>query len=126
MPALEEGKIVLCDRFNDSTLAYQGAARSLNIELLRGLCLAATDGLVPDLTLFLDLDPSVGLKRAQQKDAHDRLEQEDLTFHHKVREAFLFLAKEEPERFYVIDAEMDVKTVFEKAMKEIDSLLCLK
>ena len=126
MPALEEGKIVLCDRFNDSTLAYQGAARSLNIELLQGLCLAATDGLVPDLTLFLDLDPSVGLKRAQQKDAHDRLEQEDLTFHHKVREAFLFLAKEEPERFHVIDAEMDVKTVFEKAMKEIDSLLCLK
>lgn len=124
LPALEAGRIVLCDRFNDSTLAYQGAARSLNVDLLRGLCLAATDGLVPDLTLYLDLDPQVGLSRAKQKNTFDRLEQENLDFHIKVREAFLSLAKEEPERFHTIDASLDVDTVYGAAMQKIESALC--
>jgi len=126
VPALDEGKIVLCDRFNDSTLAYQGAARSLNIDLLRGLCLAATDGLVPDLTLYLDLDPKVGLSRAQAKKTYDRLEAEDIAFHTKVREAFLSLAKDEPDRFHVLDASKDVDSVYVAAMKEMNGLLCSK
>jgi len=126
LPALEEGKIVLCDRFNDSSLAYQGAARALNIDLLRGLCLTATDGLVPDLTLYLDLDPKTGLTRAKKKNTYDRLEAEDLSFHTKVREAFLSLAKEEPDRFHVIDASKDIASVYSAAKSEIDTLLCLK
>ncbi len=125
-PALEQGKIILCDRFNDSTLAYQGAARSLSINLLRGLCLAATDGLVPNLTLYLDLDPKVGLSRAKKKNTYDRLEEENLDFHTKVREAFLSLSKDEPDRFRVIDASKDVDSVYTDAMKEIDSQLCLR
>ncbi len=126
LPALEEGKIVLCDRFNDSTLAYQGMARSLNVDLLRGLCLAATDGLIPHLTLYLDLDPKVGLVRAKQKNTYDRLEEENLSFHTKVREAFLSLAKDEPDRFHVIDASKDIESVYTAAIGEINGLLCLK
>ncbi|MCB1110976.1 MAG: dTMP kinase [Chlamydiia bacterium] len=126
LPSLEAGRIVLCDRFNDSTLAYQGAARSLNVDLLRGLCLAATDGLVPDLTLYLDLDPKVGLARAMQKNTYDRLEEETLEFHTKVREAFLRLAKEEPDRFHVIDASKEIAVVYAAAMQEIESTLCSK
>ncbi|MCB1107980.1 MAG: dTMP kinase [Chlamydiia bacterium] len=123
LPSLNAGRVVLCDRFNDSTLAYQGAARALNVDLLRGLCLAATDGLCPDLTLYLDLDPEVGLSRAKQKNTYDRLEAEKLEFHLKVREAFLSLAEKEPDRFHTIDASKDVDTVYYNAMKEIESLL---
>ncbi|QVL56746.1 MAG: dTMP kinase [Simkaniaceae bacterium] len=126
IPALDEGKIVLCDRYNDSTLAYQGAARSLDVKLLRLLCAGATEGLTPDLTLFLDLDPKVGLQRAKKNDVHDRLEKENLDFHTKVREGFHSLAEEEPERFHMIDASQDIDTVCAKAMTEIESVLCLK
>lgn len=125
LPALEEGKVVLCDRFNDSTLAYQGAARHLDIKLLRSLCLAATGGLTPDLTLYLDLDPKVGLERARKHDVPDRLEKENLAFHTEVREGFLSLAKEEPDRFHVINAEKEIEEVYQKAIAEIESVLCL-
>lgn len=126
LPSLEDGKIVLCDRFNDSTLAYQGAARHLDTKLLRSVCSAAAEGLAPDLTLYLDLDPKVGLERAKKHDVPDRLEKENLAFHTEVREGFLTLAKEEPERFHVIDAEEGIEDVYQKAMAEIESVLCLK
>ncbi|MCB1084956.1 MAG: dTMP kinase [Chlamydiia bacterium] len=125
LPSLRAGKIVLCDRFNDSTLAYQGAARALNVELITSLCSAATNGLVPDLTLFLDLDPVIGLRRAMEKEAHDRLEKEPLDFHQKVREAFLSFAKKEPDRFHVIDASQDKETVTAAAIREVEAALCL-
>lgn len=126
LPALEAGSIVLCDRFNDSTLAYQGAARAIDIDFVKKLCLAATEGLIPDLTLYLDLDPAIGLARAQKKQAHDRLEKESLEFHTKVRNAFLALAKEEPERFHIIDASQGVDAVFAQAISEVEKALCLK
>ena len=127
LPALEQEKIVLCDRFNDSTLAYQGAARSFDREVLKGFCAFAVNDLVPDLTLFLDLDPEIGLMRAKQgnEKAHDRLEKEELSFHVKVREAFLSFSKEEPYRFHVIDASQPTDTVFDLAIQEIDTALCL-
>ncbi|MDJ0652221.1 MAG: dTMP kinase [Simkaniaceae bacterium] len=125
LPALEEGKVVLCDRFNDSTLAYQGAARHLDIKLLRSFCSVATSGLTPDLTFYLDLDPKVGLERARKKDIPDRLEKENIAFHTEVRQGFLSLAKQEPERFYVINGEKGIEDVYQKAMTEIESLLCL-
>jgi len=126
LPALEREKIVLCDRFNDSTLAYQGAARSFNPEILKSFCSFAACELVPDLTLFLDLDPAIGLQRAKQSkgDVHDRLEKETAEFHIKVREAFLSFSKEEPHRFHIIDAKQPTDTVFELAQKEIDQVLC--
>ncbi len=126
LPALNDGKIVLCDRFNDSTLAYQGTARNLDVKLIRSLCKAAADGLVPDLTLFLDLDPKIGLERAKKKNAHDRLERENLSFHTKVREGFLALAQEEPERFHTINASQDIDTVYTQSIAEIKSALCIR
>lgn len=126
LPALEEGKIVLCDRFNDSTLAYQGAARHLDIKLLRSFCSAATSGLTPNLTLYLDLDPKVGLERARKHDVPDRLEKENLAFHAEVREGFLSLAKEEPARFHVINAEEGIEEVYQKSIAEIESVICLE
>lgn len=127
LPALEQGKIVLCDRFNDSTLAYQGAARSFDPETLRHFCSFATSDLIPDLTLFLDLDPKIGLKRAEQGkgNVRDRLESEALSFHMKVREAFLSFSQKEPHRFHVIDAAQPTDKVFDIATQEISAALCL-
>jgi len=124
LPALSSGKIVLCDRFNDSTIAYQGVARALDLPFLKELCTFATEQLCPDLTLYLDLDPTLGLIRAEKAGGHDRLEQEALHFHTKVRTAFLSLAKEEPHRFHVIDAEKSFDTVYLNGMKEIEAALC--
>ena len=126
IPALKEEKIVLCDRFSDSTLSYQGAARSFDTEEIKEFCTFAAMGLVPDLTLLLDLDPKVGLARAQQRkgNIYDRLESEEMAFHAKVREAFLSLSEEEPDRFRVIDAMEPFATVFTCATEVIEVALC--
>lgn len=127
MPSLEEKKVVLCDRFNDSTLAYQGAARSFPLDLLRTFCQFAVTDLEPDLTLFLNLDPTKGLERSKkskpQGDSHDRIEREKITFHTKVHEAFLSFVEKEPERFHVLDANLDSEEVFARAMDEINPKL---
>ncbi|MFC4426043.1 dTMP kinase [Deinococcus navajonensis] len=103
-PALKRGETVVCDRYSDSSLAYQGAGRGLPEALLRDLTREATGGLRPDLTVLLDLDPAVGLQRAAARGQPDRLEQADLAFHTRVRQGFLALAAEEPARFLVLDA----------------------
>jgi dTMP kinase len=103
-PALSEGQVVICDRFADSSLAYQGYGRGLNLEFLREVTWEATGGLRPHLTVLLDVDPRVGLARATNHGAHDRIEMTDLQFHNRVREGFLQLAAGEPERFLVVDA----------------------
>jgi dTMP kinase len=108
LPALGEGKIVLSDRFTDSTLAYQGAGRGLGAEAILDVDRIACRGLVPDLTLYLDLDPITSLTRArarseQQQDVETRLEQQDLEFYRKVREAYRQLAADEPHRVKSID-----------------------
>lgn len=123
LPALEQNKIVLCDRFNDSTRAYQGAARAVDPDFLQTLCHFATDELEPSLTLFLDLDPVLGLERSRKSKkngaTHDRIEKEKVDFHTKVREAFLSFAEQEPKRFHVLDASLDFDAVFKQAMAEI-------
>lgn len=116
-PALAAGKIVLCDRFNDSTLAYQGGARGFPEQLVRNLCDFACNGLWPDLTFYLDLDPQVGLSRSSG--AKDRIESEQLSFHQKIRAAFHHLAKNEPKRLYLIDASQSPEAVFEQALRQI-------
>ncbi|MBS1702313.1 MAG: dTMP kinase [Armatimonadetes bacterium] len=104
-PALAAGHVVLCDRHADSTLVYQGYGRGLPLDFLRAGNAFATRGLVPDRTLLFDLDPSVGLARLGGREVN-RLDQEPLDFHRRVREGFLTLAHEEPSRFVVLDATM--------------------
>ena len=107
-PALAAGRVVLCDRYDDSTLAYQGAGRGLDPALLAALNAAATGGLTPDLTLLFDLDPAVGLtRRSRASGATNRLDREPPDFHARVRERFLELARAAPQRFVVIDAARD-------------------
>lgn len=118
-PALANGKVVLCDRFSDSTLAYQGVARGLGIESLRRLCDFAAAGLWPDLTFYLDIDPQIGLERISADENRvgmiDRMEAQALDFHQSVRQGFLTLAASEPERICIIDARLPAEGVFEKA-----------
>lgn len=112
-PALKRGAWVISDRFSDSTLAYQGFGRGLDVAWLRGLNDFATGGLRPDLTILLDLPPDVGLER--QKVA-DRIGGEDLAFHQRVRDGYLVLAREEPQRIIVVDARKNSDEVFVEAL----------
>ncbi len=114
-PALEKKQIVLCDRFSDSTKAYQGVARHLEPKMVSELCDFATGELTPDLTFLLDLDPLIGFERVTKaRDGIDRIEQESLEFHQNVREGFLKIAKENQERIHVIDASLSIDDVFKQ------------
>jgi dTMP kinase len=126
-PALEEGKIVLCDRHADSTIVYQGYGRGLDLEFLRQGNRFATKHLVPDLTLLFDLDPEIGLARLNptaegQRDVN-RLDREPLEFHRKVRAGFLEIAELEPQRFHILDARKAPSELAEDAFKVILSRL---
>lgn len=123
-PSLKKGQIVLCDRYNDSTITYQGAARGLGEDEVRKLCAFACQGLEPHLTLYLDLDPQIGLKRLQQvKEGKDKIEAETLLFHQKIRQAFHQIAKKEAGRFKILDASRTPDEVFKNALERIDDLL---
>lgn len=119
LPALQSQTTVLCDRFNDSTVAYQGGARGLNLDWVRKLCHFATDNLEPDLTLYLDIDPREGLKRVQR--SKDRIEKENIEFHQKIRAGYLEIAKKEPKRFHVLDASKSPDIVFSQALALLDA-----
>ena len=107
-PALDSGRIVLCDRYGDSTLAYQGGGRGLDPARLAEWNRLATGGLVPDLTLLFDLPPGVGLaRRSEAAGTPNRLDLESEAFHGRVRERYLELARAEPARFIVLDATLD-------------------
>ena len=110
IPELEKGKIVISDRYYDSTFAYQGAARKIDGKLIDTIRRYATFGLVPDITFLVDLPEEIGLSRILAKDA-DRLEQESIAFHKKVRNGFLELANKEPERFVVLDGNKSIKEI---------------
>jgi dTMP kinase len=112
-PHLEQGALILCDRFTDSTVAYQGYGRELDLPLIHQLNHIATNGLSSDLTLWLDLDVAVGLSRTQTRGDSDRMEKNALAFHQRVRQGFQTLAKEHPQRIIRIDATPDKDTVFE-------------
>jgi dTMP kinase len=120
-PALEQGKTVLCDRFNDSTVAYQGSGRSMGMDEVQELCDLVCDGLTPDLTFFLDIEPEAGLKRL--KAAPDRLESEKIDFHNRVRQGFHALARQDSDRFHIIDATKLKEEVFSEALQIIRSTL---
>ncbi len=121
LPMLSVGSVVLCDRFTDSTLAYQGYGRGLPKEGIETLSRMATCDLVPNLTIVLDIDPALGLVRAARSGA-DRLEAEQMAFHERVRQGFLELAKEEPARCVVIDASGSVEEIHTMVLSTLHRL----
>jgi dTMP kinase len=108
-PALKEGKVVICDRFSHSTLAYQGYGRGLDLTIVERINSIAVQNLKPDLTIFLDISPEQGL--ARKRSAKDRFELEDLSFHRRVREGYLKVAAAGPDRWLVIDASLPKREV---------------
>ena len=105
-PALAEGKLVLCDRYGDSTLAYQGYGHGLDLEALRNMLAFATDGLKPDLTVYLDIDVEAGLQRKRKVDEWNRLDAYEISFHQRVRDGYHQLMAQEPERWAMVDAAL--------------------
>ncbi|MBI5788868.1 MAG: dTMP kinase [Candidatus Schekmanbacteria bacterium] len=133
VPPLEAGHIVICDRFADATVAYQGYARGLDKNLIAHINQFATQKLQPDVTILLDLDVRTGLARAQVRnqqskpaEREDRFEKEDWRFHEQVRQGYLASAKGEPERIKIIDAGKPAVQVFENIMADIMPLLLEK
>jgi dTMP kinase len=117
-PAIERGDVVLCARFADSTLAYQGYGAGLPVLELRAIASVATGGLEPDLTILLDVDPEIGIRR-KAAGARNRFESIDLEFHRRVRAGFLALAEEAPARWRVIDSSRHIDRVFEDALRAV-------
>ncbi|MEJ2554438.1 MAG: dTMP kinase, partial [Gammaproteobacteria bacterium] len=114
-------KVVVSDRYYDSTLAYQGYGRGLDLEMLRAITAFATGGLKPDLTLYLDIAPEEGLQRRQANEEEwNRLDAEALDFHQRVRDGYMALIAQEPERWAVIDAARSVKEVQEEIRVQVE------
>lgn len=120
-PALAEGKVVLCDRFFDSTTAYQGAARKLDLDEVVALNHFATEGLTPDITILLDIPVLEGIARAGLRDAHktDRMGSQKIEFYEAVRSAFLKIAKQNPHRFTIVDSSGEKEKTFEKILQSL-------
>ena len=132
VPALEEGKVVISDRFTDSTLAYQGYGRGLDIDAIASLNRWASLGITPNLTFLIDCTPLVGLQRAwgrinsratPGKHKEDRFEKEDLEFHQRVREGYLKIAEAQPQRIRLIDGERDVDTIHREICSIVDKYI---
>lgn len=121
LPALEAGKIVLCDRFVDSSLAYQGAGRRIGVEAIASINEFAIEGTVPDFTIYLDVDSDTGLNRIRnnRQQQIDRLDSEGLEFHQRVRHEYLKLVEENPHRITKIDARMSLENVVEATFQAI-------
>ena len=121
-PNLESGKVIICDRYTDSTTAYQSYGRGLDLQAVEAINKAATQGLRPDLTILLDISAEEGFRRKRAK-RKDRFEQEDLAFHQKVREGYLKMAASDPECFLVIDASQSKEKVAEIIWQRVRQLI---
>jgi dTMP kinase len=121
-PNLEKGKVVICDRYADSTTAYQSYGRGLDLEMVKAINNAATQGLKPDLTVLLDISVEEGLARKREK-RRDRFERENITFHQRVREGYLKMAANDPERWLVIDASQSKRKIAEVIWQRVSQLL---
>ncbi len=122
LPALQEGRTVLCDRFNDSTIAYQGEGRGLGMEKVALFCELISQGVTPQLTIYLDIDPQIGLARVGALRSKDRIEAEELHFHIQIRKAYLAIQRKEPNRFILIDASRSIEEVIRDAMHRVEAL----
>lgn len=123
LPALKEGKIVICDRFVDSSLAYQGFARGLGIGKIKEINDFATEGLKPDITLFFDIDIDTALKRIGNRATKDRLDKENIEFHKKVYEGYMKIKEMYSNRIEIINAASDIQNTFKQVKRVIDRLL---
>jgi len=121
-PNLRGGKVVICDRYADSTTAYQSYGRGLDLEMVKAINNTATRGLKPDLTVLLDMPAGEGLARGEAK-KRDRFEQEDLAFHRRVREGYLKIAAGDPERWLVVDASQSKAKIKEIIWRRVSQLL---
>lgn len=122
-PCIESGFIVICDRFTDSTLVYQGYARGISIDLIKKLNKIVLDEFMPDLTVLLDCPANIGLKRNQKINKKDRFEMENLSFHEKVRQGYLKLAASYKKRFFVLDATESIDKIAEDIYRKVKSIL---
>ncbi|MDP3972023.1 MAG: dTMP kinase [Candidatus Nanopelagicales bacterium] len=122
-PGLARGAVVICDRFVDSSLAYQGVARHLGLDEVARLSSFATNGLTPDLTIVLDVDPVAGLERARRSAAADRIESEELNFHRQVRQAFIDLSAADPDRYLVVPASSGIGETAEAIAGRVSELV---
>lgn len=124
IPYLEEGYVVICDRFIDSSLAYQGYARGIGIDKVYGINLYATDGVLPDYTFYIDVRPEIGLQRIQSNNREkNRLDLESISFHQKVYQGYKEVEKNFPERFININGERDIDEVFLDIKNKIDEII---
>lgn len=123
VPAISSGAIVITDRFTDSTIAYQGFGRGIDLSLINSIDLIATERLRPDITILLDLDAEVGLKRNKGINKTDRLELEDLEFHQRVRNGYHNLAEKEPERIKLIDASAGIQEIHNRISSIITNFI---
>ncbi len=122
-PAVNEGKVVICERFLDSSLAYQGYGRNLGFDEILNINLFAIDNTYPDLTIYLDLDEQVGLNRLQNRAFKDRLDQESIDFHHRVAKGYKEVLKRFKDRISVVDASMSKEEVINESYKLIKELI---
>lgn len=122
-PLLAQSTLILCDRYTDSTVAYQGYGRGLDLDLIHQLNTIATQGLIPDLTLWLDLEVELGLARAQARGSRDRIEQADVAFHQRVRQGFMELHQAHPDRILRIDAAQPIDAVSQAIQTVLETKL---
>ena len=122
-PAMKEGKIVICERFLDSSLAYQGYGRQLGFDEVLSINLFAIENTYPDMTIYLDVDEEIGLSRLANRSFKDRLDQESIDFHHRVSQGYKEVLKRFKDRIEIVDASKDKETVIEESMKRILALI---
>lgn len=122
-PAIESGKIVICDRFIDSSLAYQGYGRQISLDYIIKVNNIALDGIMPSLTFFLDIPPEAALKRRLSSSQPDRIEQESLKFYNKVYEGYLSIVSAYPDRIKLINADRDAESIFQEIKKWTEILM---
>ena len=122
-PAIKQGHYVICDRFSDATVAYQGYGRGFNIQDINTIASWVHEKMQPDLTILLDAPAEIGMQRAKQRGVMDRMESEDISFYERVRDGYLTLASEHKERFVVIDASQALKSVQTEIAFHLDVLL---
>ncbi len=126
IPSLDRGMVVITDRFSDSTLAYQGYGRGIEHSIIRTIDRIATNGIMPDITILLDIDVETGLRRNIGVGKDDRFEQEDIDFHRKVRAGYLDIAGMQPDRIFIIDAANTVEAIHKQIIEVIERRCLLR
>jgi dTMP kinase len=122
-PSIAKSETVICDRYIDSFYAYQGYGRGLDMDMLKKITSLAIDDMIPDITIFLDLDPEIGLRRRMNAANGDRIENEQIEFHRRVYDGYKQLARENPDRIKVIDASRSVEEVWQDERRQLDMAL---